>query len=108
MIDNGLYVDKEVARHSSITTIVVPTGSAVQIAPSSAKRCRIQFISDGTNSVTIGQQNPLDGNRVFRLPTTYPRWIFDKEDVGSMLQGAWFAQANIANVNVAVIDTVEQ
>jgi hypothetical protein len=107
MIDNGLYVDKELTRHSSLTGFSVSNVTPSLVAPASAKRVRITFINAGTNIMQIAPNNPADGTRFMQLPGSGGIITFDKNDVGSMIQQPWFALALVATTGLSVIDTVE-
>lgn len=108
MIDNGLVVTTRSKRKASITSFVVPTASVQQVAGASNKRVRIRFRTDGTNLVVLSQFNPLSGSQNIRLAPTYSDFVLDIRHDGDIVQGPWFAQASVANVNMGVIETVEE
>lgn len=107
MIENGLYVDKETDRHTSLQQFTL-TSTPVNVLQASAKRVRITFINGGADQAVL---RPSPGGGVSSqivLPTNGGILYLDYHQYGSLIQAAWTAFAAVTGTNLSILDTVEQ
>jgi len=107
MIENGLYVDKEVKRHSSYIRVQL-LATNTPIVGASAKRVRITFISDSAvDSFLDTDTGAFNGFHAINLNQRSGIITFDVVDYGSMVQAPWLGTSTGGAAFITCIETVE-
>lgn len=95
-------------RRGSLVAFAVPITGANPVVSASNKRRALRFVSDGTNSIKLSPVISMPANQTVTIFTTQPQLELDWETWGSLIQGAWWAQAVTAPVNLAIFEAQEE